>query len=456
MKRLRILHAVHGYPPESGGGIESYVQELLQGQLDAGHEPILVHGSFVPRPEPVLEPRADLPWATHRLHRDDAYCDYWDRAHHVGVGEHWDALLRTLAPDLVHVHQWIRLSDDLVTRAEDRGVPSVVTLHDLSASCPACFRQRPDGTHCERVLSFTSCGDCVPLRGHESEREVRLGIDLFRAAMLAELRRARRVLAATEATATLVRHGLGAPDLPIELQPLGYAPRFAHCRVPPLELEGGPLRLAYWGNVTARKGVDTLLAALRCLSAEQAEGSLHGKLELAVFGRIDRPDLAARLEESAAGLPVTFRGRYAWQEIADHAPHVAVFPSDCFETYGFVLDEAFELGRPALVTGVGAFAERVQRGGWTVPPADPRALAQQLAALLAQPSEILARARTLPPISAPIATHVRAILAHYEAALATPPRPPLGPSCAQRLALEQLRRDRATLTPPLRRGLPAS
>jgi glycosyltransferase involved in cell wall biosynthesis len=461
MKSLRVLHAVHGYPPESGGGIESYVAELLRGQQEQDAIALLLHGSFAPRPETRIEARDDLPWACLRLHRDDAYSDFWDRAHHAGASERFGALLDEWRPDIVHVHQWIRLSCDLVQVAEDAGIPTVVTLHDLSASCPACFRQRPDGSHCERVLSFESCGDCVPLRGHEGEREVRAGIELFADSMRGELLRARRVLAATEATAALVKHGLDAPQLEIHIQALGYSPRFADCRVPPLEpLETSeastpsapstPLRLAYWGNVTARKGVDTLLQALRQVHERQ---SLQGRLELAIFGRCDSEELTTRLSELATGLPVTLRGRYEWQEIADFAPHVAVFPSDCFETYGFVLDEAFELGRPALVTGVGAFAERLQGGGWTVPPGDVPALAAQIEDLLAEPRQILERAAARPQISQALRQHVDAIFAHYEAARQTPPREARGPSAWQRLALEQLRRDRATLSPPTQRGL---
>ncbi|PIE21992.1 MAG: hypothetical protein CSA62_14700 [Planctomycetota bacterium] len=451
MKTPRILHVVHGFPPESHGGIESYVTELMRGQSETTCEVGLLHGSFEPR-KPARAVQKPGPYGpVWRLHRDDAYSDYWDRAYHLGAGRCFAEVLEQWRPEIVHLHQWIRLSCDLVQIAEDQGIATVVTLHDLSASCPACFRQRPDGSHCERRLSADQCLDCVPTRGHESERELREGIELFADSMRAELLRARRVLAATRATADLVQRGLRLEDLQIELQPLGYTKRFEDCQVPELAWqEGEELRFAYWGNVTARKGVDTLLQALRLL-AERRE--LRGRLSLDIFGRCDSEELRVRLEELARGLPVRIRGAYQWQEIANAAPHIAVFPSDCFETYGFVLDEAFELGRPVLATGVGAFAERVGEGGWLVPPGAATALAETIERILADPSQVLEKAAKRPQVSQDAKEHCQTILQQYFAALAEHPHPVAGVPLERRLELEQMRRDGATLSPPAQRGL---
>ncbi len=446
----RILHVVHGYPPESGGGTESYVSSLLAAQKEVGAEPLLLHGSFEPRPEVHLEERTDLPHEAWRLHRADTYSDYWDRAHDPKVSALFEDFLGRTRPDLVHVHQWIRLSDDLVQRAERLGIPCVLSLHDLSISCPACFRQRPGGEHCERAPGFDSCADCVPLRGHESEAELRLGLRVFRENARAALENARIVLAATRSTASLVCRSLDLPEDLVRIEPFGLPRRF---RDPPPfapPADGEPLRLAFWGLVTKRKGVEELCRALSLL---RAEGPLDGRIEVHVFGRIDTEELERGLKDEARGLPVRFHGRYEYAEIEALRPHLACFPSSCFETYGLVLDEAFELGIPALVTEVGAFAERLRGGGFLVPPNDPEALAAGLARILEQPRLLAEAASRIPPPPPLLEEHARRLLALYEEAAALPGRGGGGPSPSLRLELEWLRRCSATKGPPLRRGL---
>lgn len=411
-----VLHVVHGYYPESAGGTEAYVRSLLEAQSEMGLRPQLLHGSFEPRPETCIEARDDLDVPAWRLHRADSFSDYWDKSHYTPAGEVFDRFLDTHKPDVVHLHQWIRLTNDLVHRCARKRIPCVVSLHDLYSSCPACFRLRPDDAHCERRVSFENCADCVPLRGHEGAQEVRAGIDVYRRNSLRELRSASIVLAATRATAELVTSGLGMSDAEaaerITLLPLAYGRRFAGLEISRGDA-AGELQLAYWGNVTSRKGVDVLLDALRILDARTP---LQGRVRLDIFGKIDLEELRADLEARARGLPVHFRGRYEWEELATLGIDLAVFPSTCFETYGFVLDEAFELGVPALVTDVGAFAERIGDAGFAVPPADPNALAEQIAKLLADRSALEEARARIPAASPTPEQHAQKLLELYRAA----------------------------------------
>ena len=242
--------------------------------------------------------------------------------------------------------------------------------------------------------------------------------------------------------------GLGLPEELVQLLPLGYVRRFGGRRAtltPEL-----PLRLAYWGNITHRKGVQVLLRAARTLDDSQP---LTGRVELHVFGGIDTDELAAELRELATGLPVHFRGRYEHDELADLDTHLAVFPSTCFETYGFVLDEAFELGVPALVTDVGAFAERLQGAGWLVPPGDVNALAAVLASVLDAPQELAARAARIPPASPAPLEHAELLLEHYRHAHVSLPRVGEAVLGEQRNRLAEIRGKGERDGPPGKRGL---
>ena len=456
MKARNILHVAHGFFPECGGGTETHVRSVMEKQQEMGLSISLLHGSFEPREEACIETRQDLPWPTHVLHRSDSYSDYWDRAHAVDASRLFRGFLREQKPDLVHIHQWIRLSDDLCEIAWQEGIPSLLFLHDLYASCPACFRLRPDDSHCERLLDPANCSDCVPLRGHESPREVALGISMYADNMRNELRKACRTLAATHATADLVTEGLGLDADLVGLLPLSRVARFEPGLASTWQAPapGEALRLAFWGLVTRRKGVDVLLEGLRQLSESRP---IEGRIELHVFGGIDTPELSRELHDLARGLPVHFHGRYEYDQIATLRPHLAVFPSTCFETYGLVLDEAIELGAPSLVTSIGALPERVGNAGFAVPPKDPMALCNLLARVLDDPDLLTQAQAQIVPISPDPERHHELLMSEYERAIqacaAGRADLPQGPDLEQRLELETLRRSTATSRAPLQRGL---
>ncbi|HHI79898.1 MAG TPA: glycosyltransferase [Planctomycetes bacterium] len=448
---LRILHVVHGFPPESRGGTEAYVDALCRAQQALGQEPWLLHGSFEPRARVCLEERKDLPFPAFRLHRADTYSDFWDRAHCPRSSALIARFLEERKPDFVHVHQGIRLSDNIVELAEGMDIPAALSIHDLSPSCPACFRLRPDDTHCEREVSMDSCGDCVPTRGHESPEEIALGIGVFRDNARAQLRMARAVIVATQATASLVLRGLGLAreDCALRLLPLAHERRFGGGAAEP-RAQGGPLRLGFWGLITRRKGVDYLLQALGLLHQGGEEAP---SIQLELFGGIDTEELKAELEDLAEGLPVRFHGRYEYPQLQKAGLDLAVFPSTCFETYGLVLDEAFELGIPAVVTDVGAFRERIGSGGFLVPPADPRALADLLRDLADNPSRVQEARKNLPQPGPLPEEHAGRILDIYREAM-TRPRPKVqGVGEQRRHALNYLRFVNASQCPPQRRGL---
>ena len=448
----RILHVVHGYYPQSSGGTEAYVRSLIAAQMAQGLQPLLLHGSFSSRSETCIEERTDLPHPSFRLHRSDCFSDYWDRAHDDAASRLFREFLRRERPDLVHLHQWIRLSDDLIEISESLGIPSVLTLHDLYSSCPACFRQRPDEEHCERSLSFEHCHDCVPLRGPESELELRLGIELYRENYRNEVLGARKVIAATFATRELVCRGLGLPRECIQILPLGYERRFAALQTAPYRVfeEGETLRLAYWGIVTQRKGVQVLLDALALIDKERR---IEERIELVIFGRIDKPALEDDLRARAKDLPVLFGGSYAWEDLAKFNPHLAIFPSTCFETYGLVLNEAFELGVPSLVTDVGAFQERLEGGGFLVPPKEAKALAKCLTQILAQPKLLEEKRREIPRLSVGPEEHAVLLTKIYDEAIAMESRKRSPVAADKRLEIETLREQHDRKSRPEQRGL---
>ena len=348
----------------------------------------------------------------------------------------------------MHIHQWIRLTTNLVEIVQRAGIPAVVTLHDYYASCPRAFRLRPDGSACFRKLSPASCCDCVPRYGHETAAEVDAGIELFAAQTRAELTMADAVLVGVSSTADLIAAMLDLPRERFTVQSLGYRRRFPG--QPPLlpPAADEPFRFAFWGGVAEHKGIRVLVEAFRLLVAVP----LPRPVELHVLGGFATAALERDLRAAAAGLPVTFHGRFETEALRTLHPAVGVFPSTCLETFGIVLDECFELALPCVVSDRGALGARAGDGGLRVAAGNAEALAAALRRFLDEPElwgQLRARRPALPP---ELHQHVAELDAVYAAATAhrTAGGPPRGGiTLAQRLMVLHAQRESALARLPL-------
>jgi glycosyltransferase involved in cell wall biosynthesis len=448
---MDILHICHQFAPETRGGVEFYVKDLIGAQRAAGRDIEVLTGSHQLWPEIGIEQIEVGGVRVHRLHRDDLFFDLYSKAWHPGIEAMIEAFLRTHRPRVVHVHQWIRLAPNLVEVAQRCGIPAVVTLHDYYASCPRAFRQKRDGSPCFDPLGATTCLRCVPRYGYEPDAETAATIEMFRAQSVAELTMADAVLVTVSSTAALIAESLGLPRERFEIMSLGYERRFPG--LPPLAppAAGAPLRFSFWGGVAAHKGIRVLVDAVRALVAVPG----LRPFVVHVLGGFETPQFEAELRRSGAGLPITFHGPFQTADLRAVAPAVGVFPSTCLETFGIVLDECFELGLPCIVSDLGALAARAGGGGLVVRAGDAAALAAAMRRFLAEPGlwgELRARLPALPP---DLAAHVRAMdlvydRAVHERAAAGPPTG--GIPLAERIRLLHRQRESALgqLPPPQR------
>ena len=407
---MRVLHVTHQFAPETRGGVEGYVSDLLVAQEELGHEVFLITGSHTQWPKCGTEEIEVDGRVVYRIHREDLFFDHYAQAWHRGVAHQFATLLERLRPEVVHIHHWIRLTNNLVAIAHRLGIPAVVTLHDVYTSCPRAFRIRSGDSACSRLLSPASCRDCVPRYGFESPAEIDEGIELFGDSYRADLGLAHRVFVAIEATARLLAQTTGMPITRYSCLPMGYRPRFpASSPLRPHPKDSKPLRFAFWGGVGRHKGVAHLLDAFRIVN-----GTAKGSAELHVLGGIDPVEFEDDLRRAATGLPVTFHGPYDHQQVRAVAPHVGVFPSTCIESYGIVLDECFELGLPCIISDLGALPEHAAGGGLKVPPGDAQALAQAMIRLLREPDLRDRLVHDRPPSPPTMAVHTRELADQYE------------------------------------------
>lgn len=437
---LDVVHLIHQYPPESEGGSEQYLRDLVGRQRAAGRTVEIVSGTKHWRPT--------LQWATdevdgvpvHRVHRDDAWFEHYARMWHPGVEQAFEEFLRARRPSIVHVHHWIRLTCNLVEVCRRQGVPAVVTLHDHYTSCPRIFRSRPDDPACQRPIAASHCAPCVTRHGHESQQELEAGVALYADQYRSELGLAHAVLVSVDGTADLLSRTTGVPRDRYETLPLGYRPRFAG--MPRLEgpRAGEPVRFAFWGVVGRHKGILVLLRALRSLVATHP-----GRAELHILGGFESPAFESELRAASADLPVRIHGSFDATQLHAVGPHVGVFPSICIETYGQVLDECLELRLPCVVSDIGAFRGRGGDAFLTAVPGDDASLASAMRRFVEDPDAWGRLRDALPSAPKDRAAHAEALERIYERCRsgASAPRGGEPVAASRRVAYLQMQRDSA-------------
>ncbi len=352
---MKVLLFVHNFPPEFLGGTEQVVLGLAKGLRELGDEVVIVSGSdaFHPGGRRIVERFEGL--HVHRILRDPSET-YHLELDYPSVLVQIDQILEEEKPGAVHIHHWSTLGMGLVQRAKAKGIPAIVSLHDLWTCCPRFFRTPRKGVRCPAGAERADCVTCIsPDLGDPDPLELGLRFDRRQERLREELEGAQSVLVPSESLARRIRRHLpyGGP-----LEVLGHGllqePRE---RSVPREKN---LRVGSFGNLVPSKGLDLLVDAL---SHNASECELHLSGHCPTEGYMDQ----LRERAKRHGLPLIWHGPFGM-----HDPHpaldldLAVFPSLCEESYGLVVEEALARAVPVVVSGRGALPERVAKGGGVV------------------------------------------------------------------------------------------
>ena len=151
-----------------------------------------------------------------------------------------------------------------------------------------------------------------------------------------------------------------------------------------------PLRLVFLGNVIPRKGLHTLLKALRHLPEGTWELRIIGGLRIA---ENYVKEIKQRVTQAGWGSKVNFLGPLNDEALSRQlrACHVMVIPSD-YEGFGIAYLEGMRFGLPAIATTTGAAHEIIthSQDGFLIEPNDDSILAQHLSTLQEAREQLLA------------------------------------------------------------------
>lgn len=196
----------------------------------------------------------------------------------------------------------------------------------------------------------------------------------------------RRYLASVDAfvfNSETTRHAVGAlcPSARTRPNVVAYpaGDRFGRTSPPPPDTNhDAPLRIIVVGNLTPRKGIHTVLDAVRRLPDGQWQLDLVGSTTVA-------PRYVAALRSQLDHPAITVHGAVTDAVLSEllHSADVLALPSQ-YEGFGIVYLEAMGCGCVPIGSRSGAAHELITDGvnGYLVPPDDPGALAQRLQTVL--------------------------------------------------------------------------
>ncbi|MEV0631357.1 glycosyltransferase [Nonomuraea wenchangensis] len=250
-------------------------------------------------------------------------------------------------PDVAHAHFW--MSGQAALQAAD-GFPVVQTFHALGT-----VKRRWQGE-----------ADTSPAHRIDTEREIG--------------KRADAVLATCgDEVGELC--AMGVPEQRITVVPCGVDLEHFRPDGPKAPRTAGRMILSI-GRMVPRKGVDTVIAALR-----QVPGA-----ELVIAGGGPDDEEAVRLRALAAAYGLAERVHVIGSVPRAHVPALmraadVLVTVPWYEPFGMVTVEAMACGVPVVASAVGGHLDTVAGCGVLVPPRRPRALARALLDLLGDEHE---------------------------------------------------------------------
>lgn len=329
---MRILQIHNTY--RQGGGEDTVADTEAALLRDAGHEVVAYRAANPPGRVKAAAAMLAAPWNPITA-RDIA------------------ATLERTSPDIAHIHNtWFSLSPSVLRPIHERGIRTVMTVHNYRLMCINGLLYRDGGW----------CTDCVgthPWRGvlHRCYRDSLVSSTVAAGAISINRlldtwpRYVDRFISATEYVSDiLVRSGIRADSI----RRVSLAVSDPGPRTHPPSSSGYVLLV---GRLDAEKGGRHLLEHWR---------RLGGELELRVIGDgSDRPALEAMQVPNVHFLGWMDRVTLYQQRLGARA---LVFPSDLLETYGLAMVEAFAAGLPVIANDLGTRAEVMGRegAGWLV------------------------------------------------------------------------------------------
>ena len=286
-------------------------------------------------------------------------------------------LIKDERPDVAHLHNiYHQISPSILYPLKRAGIPIVMSLHDhkmVCASylmfnkgkvCQACKDERYYRCFlkkCVKDSRMKSLLAAVEMYTHHKIRNVYDKVDFF-------------ISPSAYLKSKLTEMGFKGEVryLPHFVDTISCSPRF----------DREEDSIVYFGRLSPEKGLDTLLDSVKDVKGIVLKiigtGPMQGKLEdrvknenlknVRLLGYKGGSELNAEIKKSMA----------------------VVLPSECCESFGLTVAEAFALGKPAIGSRIGGIAELIEDGvtGWTFEPANVADLSDKILLMMSHAEKL--------------------------------------------------------------------
>jgi len=256
-----------------------------------------------------------------------------------------DELLRVVQPDIAHGHNiYHHISPSILSLLKGRGIPTVLTLHDLKIACPAYNMLAPDGV-CERCKGG-KIHNVVRNRCINGSAAMSFVI-MLEAAVHKLLGSYERYVDAFVVPSRFYIEKFSEWGMPASR--FRYVPNFVDVGRYSPRYETGNAFL-YFGRVIRQKGVGTLIRAAAAARSKLLIAGTGPEME-------EMKALAASLQAD-----VTFLGHLSGQQLHETigSCRAVVLPSEWYENAPVSLLEAYALGKPVIGARIGGIPEMIR------------------------------------------------------------------------------------------------
>lgn len=378
---MRILVAVHGFPPLQNAGAERYAERLANWLVSQGHSVEVFTTGRLDADEPHLDSTDQGKLVVHRFSFNirASKQPFRNTYNNPLIGAAFKKVVENGHFDLMHLVSGYLLSGQVIHLAHEFRIPVAITLTEYFYLCSRLNLLHPDSSYCTGPDTDEKCARCL----FEEKRRFqlvarvhpRLGDALwvmskglpkiqFQACQIAERRTLlKEALDSCELVIApsrfiiqkysengfdtnryiFIRHGITKPE---------KAPD------PSINRNDQGLRLGYLGQIKSHKGVDLLVRAVANLLDH------YNGLSLQIWGSTDDDSIYYQYVKHLAGETAriefcgAYKGDQLWKILM--GLDVVIAPSRCNENCPTVILEAYRAGLPVIATNMGGMAELVQ------------------------------------------------------------------------------------------------
>lgn len=378
---LRVLYIVHQFFPEFRTGTERFVLNVASMIQKAGNFVKIVTygfsgGETLERDEGLLTKEyfykslsvigvkhKDLPVNFHTACEDSRVYHFASRF-----------LKEERKYNLIHVCHPMGLTSFTDAALESK-IPYLLTLTDFWLICPRVVLKASSEILCDGPEGGEKCAIlCREVPIEFIKRRLSMAKDILFAA--------KEVVSPSIFLASVFKKEF--PNLKIRIIPHGIDYRSVK-ENQRIYRNGERITLGYCGSIQPRKGVHVLIKAFKHLNPENAELKLYGKWEKENY-LMYLKDLVG--EDNR----IILCGEYEAEEVGEvlNGIDVLIVPSLCYESYSFVIHEAFACNVPVIASNIGGLAEKVKESitGFTFRVGDHEDLAAKLRYVVEESSQL--------------------------------------------------------------------